>query len=95
MSPVGSTTLLPWRLRVERVPLSRRERLRAWWFWVLDALSETPPRERARQVKVMPGEPGFEKAWPMESVVTWCSGTYSISVDRAKSDRETGKEETR
>lgn len=92
------TKLLPWRLRVEMVPLSRRERIAVWWRGVLDALSESPPTERSRQVKVMPGEPGFETAWPMSSTLVWCSSSYSIGIDKATKspgDRETKKEETK
>ena len=94
----SETKLLPWRLRVEMVPLSRRERLATWWRGVLDALSEPPPAKRARQVKVMPGEPGFEDAWPMAATTVWSSSTRSIGVDKATkspSDQETKNEETK
>ena len=89
----SETKLQPWRLLVEMVPLSRRERLRVWWLGVLDAISASPPTERARQVKAMPGEPGFEDAWPMVATVAWRSSTSSIGIDRAAG--EPGKEETK
>ena len=82
MTPCG-TGIAEWRTRFVHRKTTRKERF--FWFWrgLRSALEEWWHKDRSHcsyEEKVMPGEPGFEEAWPVEYHWFNFSEPYKIEI---------------
>lgn len=83
--------IAPYREHWEHIPLTRLERLRAWFWNVYWAARETPPKTRLKTTRVWPGDPRFEGAMGVERR-HWMSFKFDL---KKPGDQETKKEETK